>query len=798
MSSNLYLKRNLPFELFEINIIDANESQLKQISESLGIGLNLSEMKAIQKEFSNRKRNPTDVELQTIGQTWSEHCYHKTFKGDIVAPDGTLLARNLLKNYIAKVTNELNLPWCLDIFKDNAGIIHFEDKDGIVYAVAAKVETHNHPSAIEPFGGAATGIGGVIRDLLGVWADPIACTDVLCFGPLNYPHEKLPPGINHPTYLFDGVIAGIGTYGNNMGIPTVNGAIYFDESYVGNVVVYCGCVGILPMNKFKRNTRPGDIIVIIGGRTGRDGIHGVTFASAELTEKSEEISLSAVQVPNPIEEEKLRRAILEIRDQELASGITDLGGGGISCAVGEMAYRSNCGAYVNLENVPLKETFPPMAPWEIWVSESQERMELSVPEKNLNKVLNICESEDVSATPIGKFTDGHTLIVDYKGCRVADLDLKFLFNPPKVKRAAKWEEPKFSEPNFPDLDNLTDDLLKLLSAPNIASKESIIRTYDHEVQGNTVLKPVHGKYGGPNDAVVIKPLENSWRGVVISCGINPNYGKVDPYWMAASSIDEAIRNNVAVGGRRIALLDNFTWGNPEKPDRLGGLVRAVQACYNFGKMFKTPFISGKDSLYNESPLGPVTPTLLITGVGIIPDIRKAVSIDVKKPGNLIYIVGKTYPELGGSEYYKLKGFIGKNVPKVRPQAKGTMDSITAAIDAGYIEACHDISEGGIAVAAAEMASAGGYGMELYLRNIPRQDIKRNDFALFSESNSRFLIEVPKKYQENIQTLLKKIPHSVVGRVKRDNSLVIYGLDERLIVDASLAELRDAWKSTFGG
>ncbi len=789
---SLYVKKDVPFELHEIRLTSASSEQLLQVSKELGLGLNLEEMKAIQNYFSVKERNPTDVELQTIGQTWSEHCYHKTFKGDVATEKGII--KSLFKTYIAKATRELNPDWCLSVFEDNAGIIDF-DKG---FAVAAKVETHNHPSAIEPFGGAATGVGGVIRDILGVWAEPVACTDVLGFGPLNYEHDKLPAGVKHPKYIFSGVVAGIGCYGNNMGIPTVNGAIYFDESYVGNVVVYCGCIGILPKNKFVRNAKPGDIILLVGGKTGRDGIHGVTFASAELTEKSEEISRPAVQIANPIEEEKLKRAIIEVRDRQLGSAITDLGGGGLSSAVGETAKKSRCGAHVELEKVPLKHLG--MAPWEIYISESQERMLLLVPEKNLRDVLEIFENEDVEATPIGKFTKDKMLKISYHGYKVAEIEIEFLFKPPKAQRTAKWKASAYKEPSFPEPEDVTNDLLKVLSSPNVASKESVIRTYDHEVKGNTVLKPLQGRYAGPSDAAVLKPLADSWKGIVISCGMNPNYGKIDPYWMAASSIEEAIRNNTVVGGRRIALLDNFTWGNPERPDRMAALVRACQACYRFAKGFGTPFISGKDSLYNESPLGPVTPTLLITAVGVIPDVRKTVSMDVKRAGNPLYIVGQTYPELGGSEYYKLKGFLGKSVPKVRvSKAVKTMKAIVKAIDFGYVEACHDLSEGGLAVAVSEMAFTGDYGIDLYLKNVPRsKTMQRNDFILFSESNSRFLVEVQEKRRRDFEALMEDIAFSVVGRVKREKRLLVYGIDDSTVVDVSLAELRNAWKSTFGG
>jgi phosphoribosylformylglycinamidine synthase II len=781
MTGSLYIHRKTPFPLFEINILDANERQLSEISRETSIGLNLQEMKVVQEYFRKRKRNPTDIELQTIGQTWSEHCFHKTFNGKIQF-NGKIID-SLFKTYISKATKEINPSWCFSLFEDNAGIIHF-DKD---HGIAIKVETHNHPSAVEPFGGAATGVGGVIRDVLGVWADPIACTDVLGFGPLDYDYKKLPLGIKHPKYVYMGVVAGIGNYGNNMGIPTVNGAIYFDESYVGNVVVYCGCIGLLPLKKFRRNAKPRDMMVLAGGKTGRDGIHGVTFASAELTEKSEEISRPAVQIANPIEEEKLKRAIIQIRDLKLASAITDLGGGGLSSAAGETAKRFG--------KIPLK--YPSLAPWEIYVSESQERMLLAVPPENLERVLEVFEKEDVEATAIGKYTADGVLRIYYKGEEVAELDIPFLFEPPKVVKTAEHKPITVEDPKFPEPEDLTEILLQLLSSPNIASKESVIRTYDHEVKGNTVLKPLHGEYGGPNDAAVIKPLEDSWKGIAISCGMNPNYGKIDAYWMAASAIDEAIRNNVAVGGRRIALLDNFTWGNPEKPERLGSLVRACEACYNFATAFRNPFISGKDSLYNESPLGPVTPTLLITALGIVPDIRSAVSMDVKAPNNLIYMVGQTFKELGGSEYYKLKGFLGKTVPKVRPdQAGRTFKAVTEAIDLGLIKACHDLSEGGLAVAAAEMAFAGGYGMELDLRKVPHEALDRNDFVLFSESNSRFLVEVSGKAREGFEVSMKGKVYDEIGTVTKTPRLRIHGLDGEIVVDASIGDLLAGWKRTL--
>jgi phosphoribosylformylglycinamidine synthase II len=786
MSSSPYRHRSTLSSLFDVKL-EAKDVDLMQISRDLGIGLSLREMKAVRDYFKRKRRNPTDLELQAIGQTWSEHCYHKTFKDKIIF--GGQEIDSLFDTYIVKAVEKINPRWCFSVFEDNAGIVNF-DKD---YGIAIKVETHNHPSAIEPFGGAATGTGGVIRDILGVWAKPIACMDVLGFGPLDFKYESLPVGVNHPKYVYMGVVAGIGSYGNNMGIPTVNGAIYFDESYTGNVVVYCGCIGLLPLRKFSKNAKINDLIVLAGGKTGRDGIHGVTFASAELTEKSEEISRSAVQIANPIEQEKLKRAIITIRDSDLASAITDLGGGGLSSAVGETAKRFRCGAHVELDKVPLK--YSGIAPWEIYVSESQERMLLTVPPNNLSKALEILENEDVEANVIGKLTADHALRLYYKNEKVAEIGISFLFTPPRTTRTARYQPSKLAEPELKQPEDLTETLLKLLSSPNIASKESVVRTYDHEVQGNTVLKPLQGEDGGPNDAAILKPLDSCWQGIAVSCGMNPNYGKIDTYWMTASAIDEAIRNNVAVGGRRIALLDNFVWGNPERPERLGSLVKACQACLDFATAFRTPFISGKDSLYNESPLGPVTPTVLITGLGIVPDVRLAVSMETKGSKDSIYIIGQTFQEMGGSEYYRLSGLTGRTVPKVRRrQARRTFSAVTKAIDRGLIRACHDLSEGGLAVAAAEMALAGGYGMELSLKRLPAKRIRRCDSALFSESNSRFLVEVAEKAKYDFEELMKGIAHGEVGSVTRTCRLLIRGFADEVLVDSSISDLIARWKA----
>lgn len=783
--TNLFSRsEDLPFELLKINFFETDSSDFTKISEELSLALDLQDMKKCKRYFTDSERNATDVEMQTIAQTWSEHCYHRTFKGDIQY-DGEKV--RLIDDYIKKATDEISPSWCVTVFEDNAGIVEFDDEKSI----AAKVETHNHPSAIDPFGGASTGIGGVIRDILGVWARPIANTDVLCFGPLDFDYDDLEEGVKHPRYLFQGVVEGIGHYGNNMGIPTVNGAICFDEGYVGNVVVYCGCIGTLPTDSYVRNPEPGDVAVLAGGKTGKDGIHGVTFASEELTEESEESHRPAVQIPNPIEEEKLRRAVLKIRDEGLGKAITDLGGGGLSSAMGETAHDADCGVRVHLERVPLKHKN--MSPWEIWISESQERMFLVVKEENLDRVLEIFESEEVEATPVGKFTDDEKLKAYHNDELVADLNLDFLFNPPRVKRKAEWNEPDLKEPKIPIPENLEKTLTNILSSPNVTSKESVIRTYDHEVQANTILKPLQGEQNGPNDASVLKPFSDSGKGIVVSSGIKPRYGKIDPYWMAASGIEEAIRNNVAVGGRRISLLDNFTWGNPEKSEELGKLVRACQACYKFATSFETPFISGKDSLYNESPLGPVTPTLLITAVGLIPQAENTISMDLKKEGSLIYLLGKTRKELGGSEYYHNLNHLGKTVPKVREkESKKIFEKITQAIDQKIINSCHDLSDGGLGVTASEMAFTGNLGLDLNLKEVVGP-VDRDDFVLFSESNGRFLVEVPKGKQKKFENIVQNIPCSQIGQVTGNKSLSVKGVNGEKVVDISLSRLRDAWK-----
>ena len=786
------------FKRTELEMLEADDEQLLKISRDGQLFLNLEEMKTIQDYFRKLGRKPTDVELETLAQTWSEHCVHKTFRG-LIDYNGKIID-NLLKSTIMKVTRELDKRWCLSVFKDNAGVIEFDENHDVCF----KVETHNHPSALEPYGGANTGIGGVIRDPLGtgLGAKPIVNTDVFCFAPPDFPLEKLPPGTLHPKRVFLGVHAGVRDYGNRMGIPTLNGAIFFDERYVGNPLVFCGNVGLLPKNMTEKEVQVGDLVIVVGGRTGRDGIHGATFSSGELTAESETVSSGAVQIGNPIMEKKMVDTLVQARDRKLYRAITDCGAGGLSSAIGELCAEH--GTEVELEKVPLK--YQGLSYAEIWISEAEERMVIIVPPENQDEILEIFESENVEATVVANVTNTHRLQLKYDGHWVGDLDMEFLHEGlPRLTRKAVWKKPNFEEPDFSDPQDLTEDLIKILSSYNVCSKEWVVRQYDHEVQGGSVLKPLVGEQNdGPGDASIVRPVLNSNKGIIISNGCNPKYGLIDPYHMAASAIDEAIRQIIAVGGNldRIALLDNFCWGNTDKPDRLGGLVCAAQACCDVAKIYETPFISGKDSLNNEYQVGDtsiaIPPTLLISAIGIMDDVTKAVSMDAKQPNDLIYILGDTKDEMGGSHYYEIHGFQGDKLPEVDAKAgKKLMKALSQAIQQGLVKACHDCSEGGLGVAAAEMAFAGGLGMTLDLKKVPSSDnLTRNDKLLFSESNSRFVVEVAPENRQKFEKILEGNSFELIGKTTSATTFQVSGLNRKTIVSADIYELKEAWQKTL--
>ena len=812
--SRLDIGQDYEFQLTHVPLRQASDENLMSISRDGGLSLTLIEMKTIQEHFEQQDRDPTDVELETIAQTWSEHCSHKTLAGRVVYRDekGQREFDNLLKETIFAATQTIRASlgeedWCVSVFKDNAGIVKFDDESNLTF----KVETHNRPSALEPYGGANTGIGGVLRDTLGtgMGAQPVCNTDVFCFAPPNTPSSELPPGVLHPRRIMKGVVAGVRDYGNRMGIPTVNGAIYFDERYVGNPLVFCGNVGLVPDAMSFKEPKANDLIVTIGGPTGRDGIHGATFSSAELTEHSEQTSGGAVQIGNAITEKMLMDVLIQARDRGLYNAVTDCGAGGFSSAVGEMG--EEIGAVVWLEKAPLK--YQGLSYTEIWISEAQERMVFSVPEDKWPEFEALCAAESVAANVIGRFEPTGQLKLTYQGHEVGCLEMEFMHQGrPKVLRDAVYLPPAYEPLSIPDAGfqwDWKETTLRILSSPNVASKHWVIRQYDHEVLGGSVVKPLVGvESRGPSDASVIRPKLHSQRGIAIACGMNPYFGDFDPYHMATSSIDEAIRNCVAVGAdpSRIAILDNFCWGYTDREETLGALVRAALGCHDLAVEWKTPFISGKDSLNNEFSYEDehgqrqtisIPSTLLISAVGQVPDSQKCVTMDFKKPGNALYQIGQTKMELGGSHFSLVQQLSGGRVPMVDPGlAKRTFAAVHQAISQGLIRSCHDLSEGGLATALAEMAIAGGWGADIDLRNVQVGTLEPTELPvarLFSESNSRFVVEIEPQHIEAFETLFHELPIAHLGTVTEQTQVNV--VDETgPLWSASLEELSTAWLS----
>jgi len=792
-----------------IVIEDMDDATLATLSRDAHLFLSVPEMRAIQAHYRDLGRDPTEIELETLAQTWSEHCVHKTLKATIryrqqplpdwagrpgheAGADGTITIHNLLKSTIAAATEQLmadGIDWCLSVFVDNAGVIAFDEQ----HAVCFKVETHNHPSALEPYGGAATGIGGCIRDIIGTGlaARPIASTDVFCVAhPDRWTPDTLPDGCLHPRRILTQVVAGVRDYGNRMGIPTINGAVWFDDDYVGNPLVYCGCVGIMPRDRITGDPRVGDRIVALGGRTGRDGIHGATFSSSELTGTHADEFGHAVQIGNAVTEKKLLEAIIEARDQPdgcLYRAITDCGAGGFSSAVGEMG--AELGAEVRLDRAPLKYTG--LSATEIWISEAQERMVLAVAPDMMDRLKAICALHEVEMCDLGHFgTDDRSLVLRYGHQEIGRLSMAFLHDGlPKTTREAQWTPTTTVAPRPCHAENLSDTLLKLLAHPNIASKRWIIRQYDHEVQGNSVVKPLVGPDGeGPSDAAVILPVAGSNRGLAIANGLATGL-RADPHVMTLAAIDECVRNLVCVGAdpSRIALLDNFCWPGCTDPERLGGLVRAAEACYEGAMAYRAPFISGKDSLNNQfttidGRTIEIPPTLLISGIGIVPDVMRCVTMDAKKAGSLLVLAGApTGGALGGSHYEMLFGAPADraHMPGVDPTlgariARGVADLIAA----GHVLAAHDCSDGGLLVAAAEMAMAGRLGLDLTLDGLD----------CFSEEPSRYLLEIA----PDALAHLDDVPHTVIGTFNDTARLTV--ADDQL--DIPIDDLLAAWLGTL--
>ena len=770
----------------EIPISNLSASELETMSRDAHLFLDVEEMQGIQTHYKKLGREPREIELETLAQTWSEHCVHKTLKATIryTGPDaanrphheehedGSATIHNLLKATVAAATFELmdeSVDWCLSVFVDNAGIVKFDDK----HAVCFKVETHNHPSALEPYGGAATGIGGCIRDIMGTGlaARPIAATDTFCVA--NFDNEP-PEGCLPSRRILGDVVRGVRDYGNRMGIPTLNGGVWFDNNYAGNPLVYCGCVGVMPIDCIEGDAKRGDRIIVIGGQTGRDGIHGATFSSAELTDSHAEEFSHAVQIGNPITEKKALDAILEARDHAsgcLFSAITDCGAGGFSSAVGEMGEQ--IGATVNLEKAPLK--YKGLTPSEIWISEAQERMVLSVPPENVQAIQEICDRHDAELCDLGEFgTPEKELILTYDGDVVGQIDMHFLHEGYHgATRTATWSAPKRKDSGNTPID-IQSMLPKLLAHPNIASKQSIVQQYDHEVQGRSVIRPFCGPSGSaPSDAAVITPVRGSKKGLAIGSGLATALAD-DPYVIATAAIDECVRNIVCVGGdpSTIAILDNYCWPGVKDEESLGRLVRCSHGCYDGAKAFGTPFISGKDSLNNQFTTVSgetiyIPPTMLISGFGMVDDISKCLTMDAKASGNVLVLVGETKPHMGGSHVL----LIDKNA-KCNTQLPtvslidGPRNAILVheVIQAGLVTSAHDCSEGGVLLAAAEMAFGGELGLELQLQD---------ESLCFSETPSRYVLEVRPDHVEKLQQHLHGAACEVIGTFN-DSGVVSLG------------------------
>ncbi len=810
-----------------IDIINASDEELIKIGKQ-GIAntdgprrgplaLDLNYMKTIKTYFEKQGRNPTDVELESIAQTWSEHCKHTIFADPIDE-----FTEGLYRQFIKGATNLIrkergNKDLCVSVFTDNSGAIIFDEK----YLITDKVETHNSPSTLDPFGGAVTGIVGVNRDAIGfgLGAKPIINRYGFCFAnpkdekPL-YKGENKSQKMLSPRRIMDGVINGVNVGGNCSGIPTPQGFAYFDERFKGKPLVFVGTLGLIPRESagratYLKNANPGDYVMMIGGRVGKDGIHGATFSSEAIDASS---PATAVQIGDPITQKKLSDAVVkEARDLGLYNSITDNGAGGLSCSVAEMA-RESGGCYIHLDNVPLK--YPGLQPWEIWISESQERMTLAVPNDKWKDFSNLMKRRGVEATVIGEFTNSRKCIVEYQGKNVMDIDMDFLHDGlPSRPMKTKFTKTCHEEPDFSPLEDLTQSLHSMLERYNIASFEFISQQYDHEVQGGSVIKPLQGRGRVNGDATVTRPVLSSRKGVVISQGINPSYSDIDTYNMAAAAIDTAVRNAVAAGTKleNIALLDNFCWCSSNEPERLGQLKRAVQACYDTAIGYGTPFISGKDSMFNDfkgfdengNPVKiSVPPTLLVSSIAVMEDVRKAVSLDAKMPGDLVYILGSNYEELGGSEYFAMIGeqlrgrsFIGNKVPEVNIERnKKLYTSLSQAIEEELVASAQSIHHGGLGVALAKTAMGGILGMDANLEDVDM----REDFQLYSESQGRIVVTVNPDYASAFEKIMKGNYISKVGVVRDDDRFIIRRRSGEDIIHTTVQALLKSYKSIFKG
>ncbi len=782
------------------------------------LALSFSYMKAIQAYSARIKRNLTDIELESLAQTWSEHCKHTIFADPI--DDVT---EGLFRKYIRGATERIRAEKgdkdvCRSVFVDNSGAIDFDGR----YWVTLKVETHNSPSALDPFGGSITGIVGVNRDAMGfgMGAKPFLNVYGFCLADpddetvVYRDAEKINPMLL-PRQILDGVVQGVNVGGNCSGIPTNLGVLSFDHGFKGKPLVYVGTMGVIPaeVNGTRaddKKAEAGDYIVMLGGRVGKDGIHGATFSSESLSSGS---PATAVQIGDPITQKKMSDALIkEARDLGLYRSITDNGAGGLSCSVAEMAKESG-GFNVNLDQVPLK--YQGLAAWEVWISESQERMTLAVPAEKWDELSDLMRRRGVEATVIGEFTDSGRAIVTSAGREVMDLEMDFLHHGlPKKQLKTTYTRPVHEEPDLPLQKDWSDVLHALLGRLNIASTEFVVKQYDHEVQGGSVLKPMQGKGQVVANATVTKPVLDSEKALAVAFGINPSYSSIDTYHMAAAAIDTAVRNAVAVGAdiERIVLMDNFCWCSSNDPERLGQLKAAAEACYDVATTYQTPFVSGKDSMFNDfngfdvdgNPIKiSIPPTLLVTAAGVMEAI-KAVSLDAKRDGDLVYVLGETHAETGGSEYLALVGeqtrgsaYIGNSVPKVDAGRNLKLYSaLSKAIQKELVASAQGVDKGGLAIALAKTAIGGKLGLDISLENLPGS-YAREDQALFSESQGRLVVTVAPENKKRFEELLQGNAYAMVGTVTRDN-LVVRGIQGDTIIDTGTSKMFHNYKETFTG
>lgn len=808
-----------------MRIVDLSvaDDELERISGDMDLALKLPEMKAIQEYFARAGRLPTDVELEIIAQTWSDHCRHKRFNApykyvDAATGKTETFPRGLLKEFIRRATEYIGSRAVLSAFHDNAGVVALDDE----YCALVKVETHNYPSAIGPFGGANTGAGGVIRDIMGCGRGTraIANTDVFCTGELDVTEKDLPAGVIPPRRFLQGIVAGVRDYGNKMGIPTVNGSVYVEPGFNMRGLVYCGTAGIAPRSLHgtpwhEKKAESGDYAVIVGGKSGKDGIHGATLSSKGTEKQGEEkqkLASQSVQIGNPITQKRALDFQLEARDRGLYRSVTDLGAGGISCATGEMATEAG-GAEIDISKEPLK--YAGLSFGEIEINEGQERMCFGVPPEKLAELQALADEYGVDMRVLGRYNGSGKYVVRHGDTVCAELAMDFMHGGvPMPERVGVWVAPKHDEPSIEEPRDYNALLRAMLARPSIASKEWIVRQYDHEVQAATVVKPLTGEANdGPSDAAVLWPIEmrrkGSHRGLILSSGICPRRSRIDTYWMTAGAIDEAVRNAVAVGAEvdpeKLFVLDNFCWSDPDNQQRVAELVRAGMAWYDFTTAYKVPTISGKDSMSNHHDYvdregrkrrESIPPSLLVTAMGVMDDVRKATTMDLKDTDGVIFALGLTDgDELGASEYFAMRGAVGNNVPKLDSEtSRRIYQGLHRAIYDGLVRSCHDCSEGGLGVALAEMAFAGGVGVEADLRALPTRGSTRSDYILFSESNGRLLVEVPAQYAKRFESYFPSLPVSQIGQTTPARGVTIYGFDGQKIVRAPLGELKEAWQA----